>query len=55
MVDQMQGCGKGLEDRQLVPLEAGQGQLLHQLVEAGDEPMPQVEAVLAGQSVQDRD
>ena len=43
----VQAAGEGFENRQPLALEAGQGQLLHQLIEIGNQPIPQAKAVLA--------
>ena len=38
-LDQLNPPAQGLKDHQPLPLEAGQGQLLQQLVEVGDQPL----------------
>jgi hypothetical protein len=53
-LDQLNPAAQGFKDDQPLPLEAGQGQLLQQLVEIGDQPLAQAMPVLARQTVQDR-
>ncbi len=53
-LDQLNPAAQGFKDAQPLPLEAGQGELLQQLVEVGDQPLAQAVAVLARQTVQDR-
>lgn len=52
-LDQLNPPAQGLKDHQPLPLEAGQGQLLQQLVEVGDQPLAKAVAVLARQTVED--
>ena len=54
-LNQLNAAAQGFEDRQPLALEAGEGQLLEQLVEVGHQPVAQPVAVQARQAVEDRD